>query len=215
MKISLIKKMDPTCLLQQFLSYSSIYSWLLNSCMPHFPNLFFLASSQTLGSCQICYLQLLFPKDCCFSFTHTHTLLHIPLRERGERLHDFPFSSPSSWFCLGAQGSFTFSSAILSLVHFWIKLTVTCTSPSPVSFISWSGRSFPCCWAPPAVLLCFYTKGDSVRISVHHCGCCPCRGSTLAVLHIEDLSQHILRLHATTDVKSKNVFLSSGLDAAQ
>lgn len=60
---------------------------------------------------------------------HTHTHLHIRLRERGERLHDFPFCSPFSCFCLGAQGSFTFSSAILSLVHLGKKLTVTCTSP--------------------------------------------------------------------------------------
>lgn len=103
-----------------------------------------------------------------------HTLLHIPLRERGWWLHDFLFCSPSPWLCPGEQGSFNFSSAILSLVHLGKTLTAICTSPSPVSFI-WSGRSSPCSCTPPTVLLCLYTKGDSGRISLHHRGSCPCR----------------------------------------
>lgn len=43
-------------------------------------------------------------------YKHTRSL-----REKGGRLHDFPFCS-SPWLCPGSQGSFTFSSAILSLV---------------------------------------------------------------------------------------------------
>lgn len=91
------------------LSYSSIFSWLLNSCMPHFSTLFFLASSQTLGSCQISYLQLLFSDDCCFSITHTHALLHFPLKGRGGCLQDFQFCSPPLRFCPGAPQGVLFS----------------------------------------------------------------------------------------------------------
>lgn len=210
----MIKEMDPTCLSQQFcLIARFIHGCSTAACLisqifffpGFFPNTWQLPD--LLSSAPILKRLLL--------LLHTHTLLHIPLRERGGWLHDFLFCSPSPWFCPGAQESFTFSSAIMSLVHLGKKLTVTCTSPIPVSFISWSGTSSPCCCAPPAVLLCLYIKGDSGRFSLCHQGSCPCRGSTLSVLHTGDLSQHILRLHATTDVKSKNVYLSSGVDAAQ
>lgn len=118
------------------LSYSSIYSWLLNSCMPHFPTLFFLASSQTLGSCQISYLQLLFSSDCCCSFTHTHTHIHSYTslsggEEGGSETFSsvlFPAISPRS-----TPGSFIFISALPSWVCLGKKNIVTCASPVPLS----------------------------------------------------------------------------------
>lgn len=104
------------------LPYSSIYSWLLNSCMPHFPTFFFfffLASSQTLGSYQMSYLQLLFLNNCCFSYSQQATHRAPPLKGKGGPVtlsvlfsrisahHLLPRSTPSS---------FIFTSAFPSLV---------------------------------------------------------------------------------------------------
>ena len=202
------------------LSYSSIYSWLLNSCMPHFPTLFFPGFFPNtwqlpdfLSSAPVLKWLLL--------LLHTHTLLHFPLRGRGGWLKDFQFCSPPPWFCPGApRESFIFSSAIPSSVHLGKKPTAACTSPLPLT-------SFPrvlhllvrgvfqSCCALPAASLHLYTKGDSGRVSPRCHDSCHCRGFTLAVLHVEGLSEHILRLHDTIDVRSKNVYLSSGLDTAQ
>lgn len=139
MKISLIKKMDPTCLSQQFcLIARFIHGCSTAACL--ISQLFFLASSQTLGSCQICYLQLLFSKDCCLSFTHTHihthTLAHLS-QGKGRVvawlsvLFSFPLVLPRST----GEFYFQFSNSICST--FRKKLSVTCTSPLPPT-------SFPC-----------------------------------------------------------------------
>lgn len=134
------------------LPYSSIYSWLLNSCMPHFPTFFFfffLASSQTLGSYQMSYLQLLFLNNCCFSYSQQATHTAPPLKGKGGPVtlsvlfsrisahHLLPRSTPSS---------FIFTSAFPSLVclgkkkiyivcHLHITFA-TIVFFCPVSFIS-------------------------------------------------------------------------------
>lgn len=87
-----------------------------------FPNLFFfffLASSQTLGSYQMSYLQLLFLNNCCFSYSQQATHRAPPLKGKGGPVtlsvlfsrisahHLLPRSTPSS---------FIFTSAFLSLV---------------------------------------------------------------------------------------------------
>lgn len=87
-----------------------------------FPNLFFfffLASSQTLGSYQMSYLQLLFLNNCCFSYSQQATHRAPPLKGKGGPVtlsvlfsrisahHLLPRSTPSS---------FIFTSAFPSLV---------------------------------------------------------------------------------------------------
>lgn len=211
------------------LSYSSIYSWLLNSCMLHSPTLFFLASSQTLGSCQISHLQLLFLSDCCFSFTHTQSYTSLSGGEEGGCEISVLFSSPPV-LPRNIPGNFIFSSAIPSLEHLEKKKPTTLLSPPDLlchclffpyvlcMFFfpcpSKSGRSSWCCCAPSAALLSLYCKGDGSRVSP----CCHdsshCRVVTLAVLHIEGLSEHVLRLHHPVYVRSKNICLSSRLDTA-
>lgn len=148
------------------LSYSSIYSWLLNSCMLHSPTLFFLASSQTLGSCQISHLQLLFSSDCCFSFTHTHTLT-LPSQEERRVVARFSvlFSSPPV-LPRSIPGNFTFISAIPSLVRLvlWVfflycHLHISCATVlfSPVSFACFFPMSFQVREVFP-MLLCSFSS---------------------------------------------------------
>lgn len=171
MKISLIEKMDPTCLSQQFclivqfihgcstaacLISSFLFSWLLPKHLEAARFAIFSFYSQKIAASPL----------------HSHTLLHIPLRERRRWLYDFPFCSPSPGFAQEHRGVLL-SVQQLSLVHLGKKLIVTCTSSSPVSFISWSG-GLPHA-AVLSVLLCLYTKGHSGRISLHHRGSCPCR----------------------------------------
>lgn len=211
------------------LSYSSIYSWLLNSCMLHSPTLFFLASSQTLGSCQISHLQLLFSSDCCFSFTHTHSYTSLSGGEEGGCEIFSSVLLPTSFAQKHLRKfHFHFSNSIfgtLSVVGFFSSI-VTSTSPVPLSSFplcplhvffpcpSKSGRSSRRCCAPSAVLLSLYCKGDGSRVSPCYHDSCHCRVVTLAVLHIEGLSEHVLRLHDPVYVRSKNICLSSRLDTA-
>lgn len=107
-------------------SFPSSFSWLLPKHLAAAKFAIFSSYSQKIAA---------YPSH---THTYTHTLLHIPLRERGGWLHDVQFCSHSPWFCPGAQGSFTFSSAIPSVVHFGKKLSVTCASPLPPT-------SFPLC----------------------------------------------------------------------
>lgn len=217
-KISLIKKTDPTCLSQQF-CLKAQFIQQLNSCMPHFPTLFssFLASSQPLGSCQFFCLQLLFSNACCFSFTYTHTFLHFPFRVKVEWLQDFQFCSPSPPLqeCT-REFYFQFRNSTFGTLR-----KKTCCHLH-VSFAT--DLFFPCPSSPgqghlpnAATLLrqrcCVFIPRETVVVSPsHHDSCHYC---TLAVLHIEGLSELILRLCDTNDVRSKKVYLSRGLDIAQ
>lgn len=109
-KIFLIKKTDPTCLSQQFcliaqffhgcstaacLISQLFFSWLLpkHLAAARFP--IFSSYSQMIAAS---------PSD-----THTHTLLHFPLRGRGGCLQDFQFCSPPLRFCPGAPQGVLFS----------------------------------------------------------------------------------------------------------
>lgn len=212
------------------LPYSSIYSWLLNSCMPHFPTFFFfffLASSQTLGSYQMSYLQLLFLNNCCFSYSQQATHRAPPLKGKGGPVtlsvlfsrisahHLLPRSTPSS---------FIFTSAFPSLVCLGKKkkYIVTCTSPLPLLFFFALCPLFPCKGAVlcancilSSMLLCLHTKGSSGRFPPHCPDSCWFGSFTCVVLHMKDLIKHILRLHSKTDVRSQNIYLSSVLDKAQ
>jgi len=190
------------------LSYSLIYSWLLNSCMPHFPTFFFfLAFSQILGSCQIAYLQLLFSNDCCFFFTLTHSLsLSLSYTclaggEEGGWLQDFQFCSPCPHFdqkCCG-EFYFQFSNSIVGMLRGKKPPTITCTYPLPptsfphvIHLLVREGFPMRCCW---------YPQGSGGRVSPLCHDSCHSRGFTLAVLHIEGLSKHVLRLHSTIYAK--------------
>lgn len=83
------------------LSYSSIYSWLLNSCMPHFPNLFFSwLLPKHLAAARFAIFSS-YSQKIAASPSHTHTLAH-PSQGKGRLvawlsvLFSFPLVLPRS-----------------------------------------------------------------------------------------------------------------------
>lgn len=210
------------------LPYSSIYSWLLNSCMPHFPTFFFFPGffpntwqlPDVLSSAPILEQLLLLLQPA----SHTQST-----PSKGERGASDTFSSVLPHLCPPPfaqehpkQFYFHFSISIFGVLKEKKKYIVTCTSPLPLLFFFALCPLFPCKGAVlcancilSSMLLCLHTKGSSGRFPPHCPDSC-CFGSfTCVVLHMKDLIKHILRLHSKTDVRSQNIYLSSVLDKAQ
>ena len=140
---------------------------------------------------------------------HTHTLsLSLSLSytclaggEEGGWLQDFQFCSPCPHFdqkCCG-EFYFQFSNSIVGMLRGKKPPTITCTYPLPptsfphvIHLLVREGFPMRCCW---------YPQGSGGRVSPLCHDSCHSRGFTLAVLHIEGLSKHVLRLHSTIYAK--------------